>query len=482
MTAPGDEELERCQRRVGTTIRGKWHVDRLLGIGGMAAVYAATHKMGRQDAIKILHPHVAVSKELRARFEQEAMAISKLGHPGTVRVLDIDTTDDGRPFMVMELLDGESLGQRAERALPTPTEILEIMDRVLEVLAAAHDLGIVHRDVKLDNLFLARDGRVLVLDFGIARMRQGGQGIQTRTGAMLGTTSYMSPEQIQGRNVDGRADLFAVGACLFRLLTGRRLHDAETDAELLIKMGTLPAPPLASVAPHLDPRVAAFVDRALAFDAAARFPDARAMQAELRGLLGRDGPRSAPTSHGAPGNGAAYVGAPMSVAAVSAPQTLEPTVRPRQVVNQEHTQPRARRIHHRQVVNQEHIRRAPQENTRAADLHAQPRARRIPVGWVVAIGLLGLALPVAIGLTLSSWLSPDPQGSSNADAKSRDDEEDSPDEAPSPATAGVVPLSSGSGGARPAGTNPSAPKGPPATRPPPDKGKGKEKKKKKDDD
>jgi hypothetical protein len=100
----------------------------------------------------------------------------------------------------------------------------------------------------------------------------------------------------------------------------------------------------------------------------------------------------------------------------------------------------------------------------------------------VAIGLLGLALPVAIGLTLSSWLSPDPQGSSNADAKSRDDEEDSPDEAPSPATAGVVPLSSGSGGARPAGTNPSAPKGPPATRPPPDKGKGKEKKKKKDDD
>jgi eukaryotic-like serine/threonine-protein kinase len=429
MTAPGDEELERCQRRVGTTIRGKWHVDRLLGIGGMAAVYAATHKMGRQDAIKILHPHVAVSKELRARFEQEAMAISKLNHPGTVRVIDIDTTDDGRPFMVMELLDGESLGERAARSLPEAREVLRIMDRVLDVLAAAHDLGVVHRDIKLDNLFLARDGRVVVLDFGIARMRQGGQGIQTRTGAMLGTTSYMSPEQIQGRNVDGRADLFAVGACMFRLLAGRRLHDAESDAELLIKMGTLPAPALLAVAPQIDPSVAAIVDRALAFDAAARFSDARAMQHDIRVALGGEAPRSlgAPTS----------AAAPVSVAAVSAPQALEPTAH----------QPTA----------------------------AAP-ARKVPVGWVVAIGLAGLLVPVALGLMASSWLSS--STSSSATARDGDETEDEPSEreveSPGSATAGVLPVGPATGTLSP----PTARPGPPVAK---GRGKGKDKKKKKDD-
>jgi len=287
--APADdaerEERERCLRRVGTTIRDKWRIDALLGIGGMAAVYAATHKMGRRDAIKILHPEVAISKEMRARFEQEAMAVGKLGHPGTVRVLDIDTTDDGKPFLVMELLEGESLAERAARAPLAEREVVELMVRVLDVLAAAHRLGIVHRDIKLDNLYCSRDRGLLVLDFGIARMREGGQGVRTRTGAMLGTTSYMSPEQIQGRDVDGRTDLFAVGACMFRLLARRRIHDADTDVEMLIKMGTLPAPALGSVAPGVSPRLAAVVDRALAFEAAARYPDAGSMLAELRSLL-----------------------------------------------------------------------------------------------------------------------------------------------------------------------------------------------------
>lgn len=287
--APADdaerEERERCLRRVGTTIRGKWRIDALLGIGGMAAVYAATHKMGRRDAIKILHPEVAISKEMRARFEQEAMAVSKLGHPGTVKVLDIDTTDDGKPFLVMELLEGESLAERAARAPLGAREVVEHMVRVLDVLAAAHRVGIVHRDIKLDNLYCSRDRGLLVLDFGIARMREGGQGLRTRTGAMLGTTSYMSPEQIQGRDVDGRTDLFAVGACMFRLLASRRIHDADTDVEMLIKMGTLPAPALRSVAPAVSPALAAVVDRALAFEASARFTDADAMRAELERLL-----------------------------------------------------------------------------------------------------------------------------------------------------------------------------------------------------
>jgi serine/threonine protein kinase len=280
------EEVERCRKRIGTSIRGKWKVDQLIGIGGMAAVYAATHRMGRRDALKILHAHVAVSKELRARFEQEAMAVNKLGHPGTAKIHDLDTTEDGRPLLAMELLEGESLADRNQRGPSTEREVIDLMLPVLDVLSAAHRMGIVHRDIKLDNLFACTDGRTLVLDFGIARMREGGEGIHTRTGAMLGTTSYMSPEQIQGRSIDGRADIFAVGACMFRLLSQRRLHEAASDAELLIKMGTTPAPPLASVAPQVSPQLAGIVDKALAFDAAQRFPDADALRDALQQWMG----------------------------------------------------------------------------------------------------------------------------------------------------------------------------------------------------
>src|SRR5688572_14085190 len=160
-TAVEEEENERWRERVGKTIRGKWTLDRLLGVGGMAAVYSATHKIGRRDAIKILHPEIAISRELRSRFEQEAMAVGKLGHPGAVQVLDIDVTEDGAPFLVMELLEGENLGQRAYRLGGIPEkELLAFADQVLDVLGAAHALGIVHRDIKPDNLFVTTDGRV----------------------------------------------------------------------------------------------------------------------------------------------------------------------------------------------------------------------------------------------------------------------------------------------------------------------------------
>lgn len=289
------DELERCQERIGTTVRGKWHLDSLVGVGGMAAVYAATHRGGPRSAIKILHAHVAFSKELRARFEQEALAIARLRHPATVQVLDIDVTDEGAPFMVMELLDGESLGQRAHRAWTAgapiePRELLGYVETLLDVLVAAHAAGIVHRDIKPDNLFVTNDGRLKVLDFGIARMREGTGNVQTRTGAMLGTTSYMAPEQIHGRPVDGRVDLFAVGATMFRILSSRRIHEADTDAELLIKMGSTQAPPLSSVAPHVDPRIATIIDRALTFDRDRRFPDARTMLDDVRAVLRGDAP------------------------------------------------------------------------------------------------------------------------------------------------------------------------------------------------
>ncbi|WP_437598249.1 protein kinase [Sorangium sp. So ce590] len=326
-----DDERATCERRVGTTLRGKWTIDRLLGIGGMAAVYAATHKIGRREAIKILHPEVARSKDLRARFEREAQAVNRFRHPGVVEIRDIDMAEDGAPFLVMELLDGESLADRLQRLGHVETgEMLRLMDELLDVLGEAHDQGIIHRDIKLDNLFVERTGRLKVLDFGIARMRDGVKtAMRTRTGATLGTVSYMAPEQVRGISVDHRADLFAAGATMFRLIAKRRIHEARTESELLVKMATMAAPPLASVAPETPPGLCALVDRALAFDRDRRYPDARTMQADMRALLRGEPPPFASARLAAgdsPSAGAPQV-SPMLAAAAASMEAAEPPPR-----------------------------------------------------------------------------------------------------------------------------------------------------------
>ena len=272
--------------RVGTTLCQKWTLEKLLGVGGMAAVYVANHKIGRRDAIKILHREVAQQPDLLARFEQEAHAVNRFHHPGAVEIRDIDVAEDGSPFLVMELLSGESLGERARRlggiALD---EVLRLADELLDVLAAAHARGIIHRDIKLDNLFVQTDGSLKVLDFGIARVRDGMPlKMRTRAGATLGTAPYMPPEQIKGMEIDARADLFAVGATMFRLIAKRRIHEAKNETEMLLKMASQPAPPLLSVAPDVPPGVGLVVDRALRFDRDLRYPDALTMQADVRAL------------------------------------------------------------------------------------------------------------------------------------------------------------------------------------------------------
>jgi serine/threonine-protein kinase len=163
-------------------------------------------------------------------------------------------------------------------------EILRITDELLDVLAAAHARGIIHRDIKPDNLFYLRDGRLKVLDFGVARVRQAANSVHTRTGTTLGTNGYMPPEQIAGKDIDARADVFAVGATMFRLITRRRIHETQSDSELLIKMATLPAPSLASVAPETPQAVCAIVDRALAFERDKRYPSATAMLQDIRAV------------------------------------------------------------------------------------------------------------------------------------------------------------------------------------------------------
>ena len=280
----------RSHARIGLVLRDKWRLDDLLGVGGMAAVYAATHiNNGRRGAIKLLHPELAVNEEVRSRFLREGYAANKVEHPGTVAVLDDDITEDGAVYLVMELLSGETLEARREvtgSLLPAP--VLRIIDSILDVLVAAHQKGIIHRDLKPDNVFLCSDGEVKVLDFGIARVREASGGRHTMANAgPMGTPAYMPPEQARGRwsEVDPRSDLWAVGATMFTLLTGRLVHDAETVNELLLAAMTKSAPKLASVMPDVAPGLAEIIDRALAYAQEDRWADAATMQAAVRLVL-----------------------------------------------------------------------------------------------------------------------------------------------------------------------------------------------------
>src|SRR5580658_9222747 len=166
-----DPTIVRAKARVGSILRDKWRLDSLLGIGGMAAVYAATHRNGTRAAVKVLHQELGLIGTARRRFEWEGHVANSVGHPGALQVLDDDVADDGSLFLVTELLEGETLEDRRLRLggrLPQ-NEILVAFDTVLDVLASAHSNGIVHRDLKPDNLFVTCDGRIKVLDFGIAR-------------------------------------------------------------------------------------------------------------------------------------------------------------------------------------------------------------------------------------------------------------------------------------------------------------------------
>jgi serine/threonine-protein kinase len=275
--------------RIGTTLKGKWRLDRVLGVGGTAAVYAATHRTGRQYAVKIIHPQLMIDDSLRDRFFREGYVVNRIGHPGVVAVLDDDLSEDGSIFLVMELLEGENIDAFATRfggRLPEG-DVLHIVERVLDVVAAAHAQGIIHRDLKPENVFCTTDGRIKVLDFGIARLAELGASSATRTGWVMGTPGYMPPEQARGRwaEVDARSDIWAIGATMYNLLTGRPVHFARTANELLLAAMNAIAPPIRRVQSTVPSDVAAIVDRALQSDRSARFPDAKTMQAAVRDAM-----------------------------------------------------------------------------------------------------------------------------------------------------------------------------------------------------
>jgi serine/threonine protein kinase len=279
---------EFVRERIGQTLGGRWELQSVLGVGGMAAVYAATDSAGNEAAVKILHPEIARRRELCERFMREGMVGNRIQHAGVVRVLEHGAVDDRLTFLVIERLYGESLGDRVTRdgMFPLP-DLLDVLDQVLDVLAVAHDAGIIHRDLKPDNLFLTEEGVVKVLDFGIARVLETAPNdLRTRTGMAMGTLPYMAPEQALGRRdeIDGRVDLFALGATAFRIITKRRVHEADSEAGLLVAMATKPSPAMRSVAPHLPESIAAIIDVALAFNRDARYPDAQTMQEDVRAV------------------------------------------------------------------------------------------------------------------------------------------------------------------------------------------------------
>ena len=223
---------------------------------------------------------------MRTRFLREGYVANKVEHPGTVAILDDDVNEDGSVFLVMELLEGETLEDRRERCGSLPVhEVLSLADRLLDVLAVAHEKGVVHRDIKPENIFLTREGTVKVLDFGIARIRELQASRLTLTSAgAIGTPAFMPPEQARGRwdEVGPQSDIWAVGATMYTLLAGQLVHHAETVNELMLAAMTKPAPPIASIVPNIPQPVAALIDRALAYDSKARWPNARVMQNALR--------------------------------------------------------------------------------------------------------------------------------------------------------------------------------------------------------
>ena len=258
-------------------LAGRYSLERELGRGGMGIVFLAKDvALDRPVAIKLLPPAMAAQPALRERFVREAQMAAKLSHPNIIPIFAVDTVGEF-VFFVMAYVEGETLGHRLQSRGPlTPAEGTRLIQEAAWALAYAHLRGIVHRDIKPDNILLEQaTGRALVSDFGIARLADASGG--TAVGEVLGTAQYMSPEQASGENVDGRSDLYALGVVAFYALSGRLPFDAPDVPALLAMHITRPAPPLASVAPGVPSKLAQAVDRCLAKDPAGRFQTGEAL-------------------------------------------------------------------------------------------------------------------------------------------------------------------------------------------------------------
>lgn len=280
---------ELAKRRLGEVLDGRYELLRLIGLGMTGAVYEAQHRYTQRTvAVKIMHQQLVTDRNAVARFLREAKAVGKLGHPAIIEVMDAGETPDRWPYVVLELLRGRSLGELlASGPLPFD-EVIAIGLDLLAGLGAAHAAGIVHRDVKPDNvLVLDTPGasRVKILDFGVAKNldSSGASGVLTRPGSTVGTPSYMSPEQARALEIDPRTDLWSAGAVLFHATAGRPPFLEQSVPALLLKLVTQPPPSLCAVVPDAPPSLVRAVDGALRADLAERWPSADTMAEALRG-------------------------------------------------------------------------------------------------------------------------------------------------------------------------------------------------------
>ncbi len=280
---------------VGSVIADRYHVIRKLGEGGMGQVYLAEHvRMGRKSAVKVLHPAMVNDTDAISRFNREAANASRISHPNVAAIYDFGETSEGLIYLAMEFVEGEPLTDIIERAgALAPSRAASIVRQTGEALAVAHDFGIVHRDLKPDNIMIARnrDGSdcVKVVDFGIAKAANVEAQKVTRTGLIVGTPEYMSPEQLAGDPLDGRSDIYSLALVGFTMLTGRLPFPSETAQEAMIMRLTDRPRSLAEMKPEVQwpPELQAVIDRALSRDAGGRYTNAAEFGADFAAAIDR---------------------------------------------------------------------------------------------------------------------------------------------------------------------------------------------------
>ena len=285
---------------------GPYEIIAPLGAGGMGEVYRARDtRLGRDVAVKVLPQHLSDSPEVRARFEREAKTISSLNHPNICTLFDVGH-DGGQDFLVMELVEGETLAQRLTKGALSATEVLKLGAQIADALDRAHRAGVIHRDLKPGNVMLARSGAKL-MDFGLSRRAsEGGPGLAgggsgatlamtqsptaaaplTAEGTILGTFQYMAPEQLEGREADVRSDVWALGCVLFEMASGRRAFDGKSQASMIGSIMTSEPPPISSVAPMAPPALDDLVRTCLAKDPDERWQSAGDLRRELQRIQG----------------------------------------------------------------------------------------------------------------------------------------------------------------------------------------------------
>jgi serine/threonine protein kinase len=284
---------------LGTVLNHTYTLVRLLGTGGMGRVYEATHSRIRNKrfAIKVLHPELAFSAEVRTRFQREAEAAACVAHPNAVSIFDVALTAEGWPYLVCEFLEGRELAAllKSHGRLPS-TQSIEIAVQVARALVEAHKGGVVHRDLKPHNVFLVGDFErglpeqmgVKVLDFGLSRFLEGGNEL-TKTGAILGTPSYMAPEQARGERADHRTDVYGVGAVLYACVTGRSPFRGDTPQAVLLAVMSNEPPRPSALNPFVSPELELVIQRAMARNPDERYPDMSSLREALEQLAEHTG-------------------------------------------------------------------------------------------------------------------------------------------------------------------------------------------------